>query len=67
VHRDVPYVALWWVDNVVVKNKHLHGFTPTPSGELRWLAQARWVRDAPGPVWAPDAAPRCGWPSRFRP
>lgn len=42
VHRDVPYVPLWWVDNVVVKNKLLHGFIATPSGELRWLAQARW-------------------------
>jgi peptide/nickel transport system substrate-binding protein len=44
--RDVPYVPLWWVDNVVVKNRHLRGFTPTPSGDLRWLAHARW--DAAG-------------------
>lgn len=43
VARDVPWVPLWWVDNVVVKNKRLLGFVPSPSGDLRSLARARWA------------------------
>jgi peptide/nickel transport system substrate-binding protein len=45
-YRDLPFVPLWWVDNVVVKNKRLAGFVPSPAGDLRSLATARWV-DAP--------------------
>jgi peptide/nickel transport system substrate-binding protein len=42
VHRDVPFVPLWWVDNVVVKTRRLTGFVATPTGDLRSLATARW-------------------------
>lgn len=43
VQRDLPFVPLWWVDNVVVKNRDLLGFEPSPSGDLRSLARARWA------------------------
>lgn len=35
---DLPYVSLWWMDNVVVMNRRLKGFTPYPNGSLRSLA-----------------------------
>ncbi|MEW6270287.1 MAG: ABC transporter substrate-binding protein [Thermodesulfobacteriota bacterium] len=47
-HRDLPFVPLWWVDNVVVKNKRLDGFVPSPTGDLRSLAAARWSGGTPG-------------------
>lgn len=31
---DLPYVSLWWQDNVVVMNDALAGFTPYPNGSL---------------------------------
>jgi len=43
VVRDLPYVPLWWVDNVVVLNPRLQGFVPSPSGDLRSLARVRWA------------------------
>lgn len=48
VRRDVPYVPLWWADNVVVKNARLGGFVPSPTGDLRALANVRWDPPAPG-------------------
>ena len=47
VQRDVPYVPLWWADNVVVKNRRLGGFVASPTGDLRALANARWDTHAP--------------------
>ncbi len=38
--RDLPVVPLWWEDRVVVHTARLHGFEPTPSGDLRSLAAA---------------------------
>jgi peptide/nickel transport system substrate-binding protein len=35
---DLPYVSLWWMDNVVVMNRRVRGFTPFPNGSLRSLA-----------------------------
>ncbi len=35
---DLPYVSLWWMDNVVVMNRRVKGFTPFPNGSLRSLA-----------------------------
>ena len=46
VQRDVPYVPLWWSDNVVVKNRRLAGFVPSPTGDLRALSGVRWTADA---------------------
>jgi peptide/nickel transport system substrate-binding protein len=35
---DLPYLPLWWMDNVVVMNRRVRGFTPFPNGSLRSLA-----------------------------
>lgn len=43
VALDLPYVPLWWADNVVVKTRRLEGFVPSPSGDLRGLVTARWT------------------------
>jgi peptide/nickel transport system substrate-binding protein len=34
VARDLPYIPLWWVKNVVVQQPGLHGFVPYPDGDL---------------------------------
>ena len=47
VARDLPFVPLWWTDNVAVRTRHLAGFAPTPSGDLRGLATARWAGGPP--------------------
>ena len=39
--EDLPYVPLWWWNNVVVKNPALRGFVPYPDGELISLKNAR--------------------------
>jgi peptide/nickel transport system substrate-binding protein len=36
--EDLPYVSLWWVDNVAVMNRRLAGFDAYPNGSLRSLA-----------------------------
>ena len=36
--EDLPYVSLWWVDNVAVMNRRLVGFDSFPNGSLRSLA-----------------------------
>ncbi|HTW89412.1 MAG TPA: ABC transporter substrate-binding protein [Candidatus Binataceae bacterium] len=35
---DLPYLSLWWQDNVVVMKRGLEGFKPYPNGSLRSLA-----------------------------
>ena len=35
---DLPYVSLWWLDNVAVMNRRLANFEPYPNGSLRSLA-----------------------------
>jgi peptide/nickel transport system substrate-binding protein len=35
---DLPYVSLWWVDNIAVMNRRLVGFEAYPNGSLRSLA-----------------------------
>jgi peptide/nickel transport system substrate-binding protein len=32
---DLPYVSLWWQDNVAVMSRQVAGFTPFPNGSLR--------------------------------
>jgi peptide/nickel transport system substrate-binding protein len=32
--RELPYIPLWWVKNVVVQQPALRGFVPYPDGEL---------------------------------
>jgi peptide/nickel transport system substrate-binding protein len=36
--EELPYVSLWWVDNVAVMNRRLAGFEAYPNGSLRSLA-----------------------------
>jgi len=38
---DLPYLSLWWQDNVVVMQRGLEGFQPYPNGSLRSLADLR--------------------------
>ncbi len=40
---ELPVIPLWWSDNVVVKSRALEGFVPTPDGDLRSLATARFT------------------------
>ncbi len=50
---DLPYVSLWWDDNVAAFDRRLTGFEPYPNGSLLSLAAAvfptenRLVRTAP--------------------
>ncbi len=39
--RTLPYIPLWWPDNVIVVSKRLEGFEPHPSGELAGLVKAK--------------------------
>ncbi len=43
--RRLPYVPLWWPDNMVVSTTRLQGFTPDPSGDLLPLASASMADD----------------------
>jgi hypothetical protein len=36
--NDLPYVSLWWLQNVTVLNRAVVGFEPYPNGSLRSLA-----------------------------
>ncbi len=38
--EDLPYVSLWWHDNVAVMNRRIVGFDPRPNGSLISLATA---------------------------
>lgn len=35
---DLPYISLWWVDNVAAMNRRITGFQPYPNGSMRSLA-----------------------------
>jgi peptide/nickel transport system substrate-binding protein len=36
--RDLPYISLWWQDNVAVMSRDVSGFEPYPNGSLRSFA-----------------------------
>jgi len=38
---ELPYVSLWHPEVVLVRNKNLHGFVLTPTGDYTTLAKAR--------------------------
>jgi len=40
VARELPYIPLWWVKNVVVQQSALRGFVPYPDGDLISLKNA---------------------------
>jgi len=43
---DLPYIPLWWNDNVVAFNRRLRGFQPYPNGSLRSLRDAIYLPSA---------------------
>jgi peptide/nickel transport system substrate-binding protein len=47
--EDLPFVPLWWTDNVVVQDRRLCGFVPYPDGDLVSLRTA-WWNDSPAPA-----------------
>jgi peptide/nickel transport system substrate-binding protein len=52
VADDLPYVSLWWQDNVVVMNRSIEGFKPFPNGSLLSLADLTLLSRAAGPKLA---------------
>jgi peptide/nickel transport system substrate-binding protein len=40
---DLPYVSLWWLQNVTVLNREVAGFEPYPNGSLRSLGSVTLV------------------------
>ena len=42
---DLPYVSLWWLDNVTVLNDRIQGFEPYPNGSLRSFASLRLLAE----------------------
>ncbi len=40
---DLPYLSLWWQDNVAVMSRRLQGFTPFPNGSLRSFSDLRFA------------------------
>lgn len=36
--QDLPYISLWWFQNVTVLNREVVGYEPFPNGSLRSLA-----------------------------
>lgn len=52
--RELPFIPLWWTDNVIARSRRLCGFVPRPDGSLTslataWLAPATGGGDASGP------------------
>lgn len=45
VARELPYVSLWYNNNIVARDKRLKGFVINPAGDYRSLARARWEMD----------------------
>ena len=46
--QELPYVSLWWVDNVAVMNRRLVGFDAYPNGSFRSLATLTLIGPAGG-------------------
>lgn len=42
--HDLPVIPLWWEDRIVIHDRRLRDFDPTPSGDLYGLARA-WMVD----------------------
>jgi peptide/nickel transport system substrate-binding protein len=55
--RDLPFIPLWWTDNVVVRSRRLCGFVPRADGSLESLETA-WID--PGKDPDPSRPCRCG-------
>src|SRR5258708_26028206 len=64
---DLPYVSLWWMDNVVVMNRRVKGFMPFPNGSLRSLATVSITPEAGsarGGLGTSSAPPSRSFPAR---
>jgi len=46
--EELPYVSLWWIDNVAVMNRRFVGFEAYPNGSLRSLATLTLIDPAAG-------------------
>ena len=46
--EELPYISLWWVDNVAVMNRRLVGFDAYPNGSFRSLATLTLIGPAEG-------------------
>jgi peptide/nickel transport system substrate-binding protein len=44
---DLPYISLWWQDNVAVMNRSVAAFRPYPNGSLLALADLTLTPPAP--------------------
>jgi peptide/nickel transport system substrate-binding protein len=44
---ELPYIPLWWWQNVVVKKPYLYGFTPYPDGDLISLKNVTYRQPVP--------------------
>ncbi len=51
---ELPFIPLWWTDNVIVRDPRLCGFVPSPDGNLLSLTRAWWNEDG-----TPDGAGPC--------
>ena len=49
--EELPYVSLWWVDNVAVMNRRLVGFDAYPNGSFRSLATVTLSGPGGGGQW----------------
>jgi len=45
---DLPYISLWWPDNVAASRAGLAPFTIPPDGSFRFLADVRWEESPTG-------------------
>jgi peptide/nickel transport system substrate-binding protein len=36
---DLPYISLWWLDNVAVMSRRISGFQPFPNGSFQSFSQ----------------------------
>ena len=41
---DLPYINLWYLDNVLVHTNRVHGITLTPAGNYDFLKTAELVQ-----------------------
>jgi peptide/nickel transport system substrate-binding protein len=41
--RDLPYIPLWYSNNIVAMDKRLDGFVIYPGGDYRSLAKIKWA------------------------
>jgi len=48
VARELPYIPLWWIKNVIVQQPALRGFVPYPDGDLISLKNVSFSSSSAG-------------------